>query len=79
MIRALATATLCLLLASSASAQTSAPDREEARALFAAGQAAVDGGRWTDALDAFHRAYELTHAPSAKLANAFRAMVIFLL
>lgn len=50
---------------------TRASDREEARALFAAGQAAVDAGRWTDALDAFHRAYELTHAPSALFNAAF--------
>lgn len=52
-------------------AQMSDADREEARALFAAGQAAVDAGRWTDALDAFQRAYELTHVPSALFNAAF--------
>jgi hypothetical protein len=70
MVRALALVVV-LLFAAPVSAQTSAADREEARALFAAGQAAVDGGRWTDALDAFHRAYELTHAPSALFNAAF--------
>jgi len=50
---------------------TRSSDREQARALFAAGQAAVDAGRWTDALDAFRRAYELTHAPSALYNAAF--------
>lgn len=58
-------------LASTAAAQPSDADREEARALFAAGQAAVDAGRWTDALDAFDRAYELTGAPSALFNAAF--------
>jgi len=46
-------------------------DREEARALFAAGQAAVDAGRWPDALAAFERAYELTNVPSALFNAAF--------
>ena len=73
MLRLLASLVLAalLVLSSTASAQTSATDREEARALFAAGQAAVDGGRWTDALDSFRRAYELTQAPSALFNAAF--------
>lgn len=53
------------------SAQMSDADREEARALFAAGQAAVDAGRWPDALAAFERAYELTDVPSALFNAAF--------
>lgn len=57
--------------AAPAAAQLSDADRDEARALFAAGQAAVDAGRWTDALTAFQRAYELTHVPSALFNAAF--------
>lgn len=64
-------ATLATLAATPASAQSRRSDREEARALFAAGQAAVDAGRWTDALDAFHRAYALVHVPSALFNAAF--------
>lgn len=61
---------VCVAVASPAAAQSDA-DREQARALFAAGQAAVDAGRWTDALDAFRHAYELTHVPSALFNAAF--------
>lgn len=46
-------------------------DRAQARALFAAGAAAVDAGRWADAVEAFRRAWELTHAPSALFNTAF--------
>ena len=34
-------------------------ETEEARALFVAGSAAVEGGRWSDAVDSFERAYAL--------------------
>lgn len=67
--------TLCLLvscgpLASSAAAQggecdPSEADIQEAQALFVAGGAAIDAGRWSDAIDNFSRAYTLTCAPSA--------------
>ena len=40
-------------------------DLEEARARFAAGQAAIEAGRWADALENFLRAYVLTGASSA--------------
>ena len=40
-------------------------DRAQARALFQAGAAAVDAGRWADAIESFRAAYALTHAPSA--------------
>lgn len=48
----------------------------EARALFIAASAAVDGGRWADAIDSFERAYSLSCAPSAlyNLAMALRAL-----
>ncbi len=51
-------------------------EREEARALFVAGSAAVEGGRWADAVSSFERAYELTGARSAlyNLAMALRAL-----
>ncbi len=51
-------------------------ERDEARALFVAGSAAVDGGRWADAVASFERAYALTDAPSAlyNLAIALRAL-----
>ena len=64
------------LQATPAHAQMSDADREEARGLFAAGQAAVDAGRWTDALDSFQRAYGITHVPSAlfNVAFALRAL-----
>lgn len=76
-------ALLCLLTASIAATTAAAQERElepaereEARALFAAGAAAVDGGRWADAIRSFERAYELTGAPSAlyNLGLAFRAL-----
>ncbi len=40
-------------------------DIQEAQALFVAGAAAIDAGRWSDAIDSFSRAYTLTCAPSA--------------
>ncbi|MGE0786520.1 MAG: tol-pal system YbgF family protein [Sandaracinaceae bacterium] len=53
-------------------AQTDAPDCaptetdiQQAQALFVAGAAAIDAGRWSDAIDNFSRAYALTCAPSA--------------
>lgn len=46
-------------------------DRAQARSLFAAGAAAVDAGRWTDAVDSFRRAFTLTGAPSALFNTAF--------
>lgn len=51
-------------------------EREEARALFVAGSAAVESGRWADAVGSFERAYQLTRAPSAlyNLAVALRAL-----
>jgi len=63
----------------SASAQRARPsenDVAEARALFVAGQAAVDSERWADAVDSFQRAYVLVHAPSAlyNVAYALRAL-----
>ena len=51
--------------------QLSESDRAQARALFAAGSAAVDAGRWTDAVDSFQRAWALTRAPSALFNTAF--------
>lgn len=65
-----------LLSSATVHAQSGDADREEARALFAAGQAAVDAGRWPDALSAFQRAYQLTGVPSALFNAAFalRAM-----
>lgn len=80
---ALAVAMVTLAASTSASAQprrpTSAPtDNEvaEARALFMAAQAAVEAGRWADAVDSFSRAYTLTGAASAlfNLAYAYRAL-----
>lgn len=80
----LATALLLALFPDRAAAQSAAPEprqlsdaeREEARALFVAGSAAVDAGRWADAIDRFERAYALTDAPSAlyNLAMALRAL-----
>lgn len=52
-------------------ATLSESDRAQARALFAAGSAAVDAGRWVDAVDSFRRAYELTGAASALFNTAF--------
>ncbi len=56
--------------------ELSEADRAEARALFAAGTAAVDAGRWADAVQSYQRAYELTGAPSAlfNLSFALRAL-----
>jgi tetratricopeptide (TPR) repeat protein len=49
----------------SAEPSLSDADRAQARALFQAGAAAVDAGRWADAIESFRAAYALTHAPSA--------------
>ena len=46
-------------------------DRAQARALFQAGAAAVDAGRWSDAVASFRSAYELTGAPSALFNTGF--------
>ena len=56
--------------------ELTAAEREEARALFVAGSAAVESGRWADAVSSFERAYVLTGAPSAlyNLALALRAL-----
>jgi|GEM_PF-1815604 len=58
------------------SAEPAAPtlsdaDRAQARALFQAGAAAVDAGRWADAIESFRAAYALTHAPSALFNTAY--------
>lgn len=58
-------------VAAQAPPELSESDRAQARALFAAGAAAVDAGRWADAVDSFRRAYELTRAPSALFNTAF--------
>lgn len=55
----------------SASETLSDADRAEARALFAAGAAAIDAGRWADAVTSFRRAYALTRVPSALFNAAF--------
>lgn len=62
-----------VLLASPASAQN---EVAEARALFQAGEAAVEAGRWADAVDSFRRAYELSNVPAAlfNLGYALRAL-----
>ncbi len=51
-------------------------DLEEARAHFLAGRAAIEAGRWADAVESFERAYALSHAPSAlyNVAVALRAL-----
>jgi hypothetical protein len=46
-------------------------DRAQARALFQAGAAAVDAGRWADAVASFRAAYDLTGAPSALFNTGF--------
>jgi hypothetical protein len=48
----------------------------EARALFMAGEAAVESGRWADAVDSFSRAYELSRVPASlfNLGFALRAL-----
>jgi len=71
---------LCLAIAplhvSAQDTQPSDANVAEARALFIAGQAAVDSERWADAVDSFQRAYALVHAPSAlyNVAYALRAL-----
>ncbi len=57
-----------LLLAASAEAQRAEPtdaELQEARALFVAGEAAIESGRWADAVERFSRAYELSGVPVA--------------
>jgi len=80
-MRALAFSLVLLLslTVGSAAAQRARPSEAnvtEARALFIAGQAAVDSERWADAVDSFRRAYLLVHAPSAlyNVAYALRAL-----
>lgn len=51
--------------------QLSDADRAQARALFQAGAAAVDAGRWADAVSSFRSAYELTGAASALFNTGF--------
>jgi hypothetical protein len=46
-------------------------DRAQARALFQAGAAAVEAGRWADAVSSFRSAYELTGAASALFNTGF--------
>ncbi len=74
---------LAALLPASALAQgggrcgeLSPTEMEEARALFIAGSAAVEAGRWSDAVASYERAYQLSCAPSAlyNLAMAYRAL-----
>jgi hypothetical protein len=60
-----------LAAAQDRTSELSESDRAQARALFAAGAAAVDAGRWADAVDSFGRAWDLTHAPSALFNHAF--------
>ena len=77
------TATLAVMVASiavsvsaPAAAQRREADLEEARARFVAGQAAVESGRWADAVDDFRRAYELSEVPAAlyNVGFALRAL-----
>jgi tetratricopeptide (TPR) repeat protein len=69
---------LVLLPALAASAQEGSSGAEiaEARALFMAGQAAVESGRWADAVDSFSRAYDLSGVAAAlyNLGFALRAL-----
>lgn len=58
-------------VAAAQQAELSESDRAQARGLFAAGAAAVDAGRWADAVESFRRAWELTRAPSALFNTAF--------
>ena len=67
-----------LLCAAGARAQGEPTEAElqEARALFVAGQAAVESGRWADAVERFSRAYELSGVPTAlyNVAYALRSL-----
>lgn len=80
MLRACALLVLLTALPGVAGAQgPCTPNRselEEARALFVAGSAAVEAGRWADAISSFERAYALSCAASAlyNLALARRAL-----
>lgn len=71
---------VCVLLGSPAHAQRSGEpspdDLDEARAFFAAGQSAVEAGRWSDAVDDYRRAYELSGVPAAlyNVGFALRAL-----
>lgn len=51
-------------------------DVEEARSLFVAGSAAIEAGRWADAVDSFRRSYEVSGVPAAlyNMAMALRAL-----
>lgn len=70
----------CVLLGSPAHAQRggepSPDDLDEARAFFAAGESAVEAGRWSDAVDDYRRAYELSGVPAAlyNVGFALRAL-----
>lgn len=61
---------------SAASGSPSSSDIAEARALFIAGLAAVESGRWADAIESLERAYSLSRVPAAlyNLAFALRAL-----
>lgn len=63
----------CLGSAAYAQERSEDPRIEEARALFVAGNAAVESGRWADAAANFERSYELSKVPSA-LYNAAVAL-----
>lgn len=78
-------ASFCFLtaLCTTAAAQPEPPAREpsqaqidEARRVFVEGAAAVESGRWADAISAFTRAYELSGVPPAlyNVAFALRAL-----
>lgn len=54
-----------------ATATVSDADRAQARALFQAGAAAVEAGRWADAVTSYRAAFELTSAPSALFNTGF--------
>lgn len=56
--------------------EPSTAEMTEARALFEAAQAAVDSGRWADAIASFERSYTLSCQPAAlfNLAMALRAL-----
>lgn len=79
-VRRLAAAIVCfawIVAGPRAFAQrTSTTADQEARALFAAGQVAVDEGRYAAAIDYFQRAYELSRRPALlfNLASAAEHM-----
>ncbi|HJL18597.1 MAG TPA: tetratricopeptide repeat protein [Sandaracinaceae bacterium LLY-WYZ-13_1] len=59
-----------------ASCDPTEEELQEAQALFIAGSAAVDSGRWADAIDSFERSYALSCRVAAlyNLAMALRAL-----